>query len=616
MSEKVSLKELCLMLSISTATGKNWVKLGKIIPETDPDGRIRFEKSYVEKLKADLKSGENTFLKSRRNKKYVSGNKLYKSYVSPDSENVQTVRDLIDYTEKNSIKLTNEKIAEIVSCCAFSLVKNSIAGENLKEYLPLIDDVSSEYKNSEFNQFGYVYKKDEDTLGLLYISLKNIGERKSGGSYYTPTNIVQKLCGRLELEKNKTVYDPCCGTGNFLLHLNTDFENIYGNDIDKLSVKIARINMAVKFGITDKELLSSHITNYDFLEHNYKNKYDFIIGNPPWCADGALKYDSLYKEIYDAVTDKSLTLLNNNGILSFVLPEAVLNVKTHKTIRKIISENNSIKYLEYIGNAFDGVQCPSVIVQILHNNKPFNTAGMRVVIRDKEFVINTSREINYENFNFTLNDDEYSLLEKIENIPNKVTLKNNSVFALGIVTGNNSKYLSDIKTTKNEMVLKGANIHKYNYENSKTYIKFIPQKFQQVAPSELYRCEKLFYKFISKEPIFAYDDKKTLSLNSCNILIPRIDGLDIKYVLAILNSRIIQFYFRGKYNSIKVLRSHIESFPIPYIGRDKQRIFITYVDKILDRGYSDIIYNQIDEHVAELFGLNREEYSLISLCQS
>ena len=32
-SDSLSLKELCDILSISTATGRNWIKLGKLIPE-------------------------------------------------------------------------------------------------------------------------------------------------------------------------------------------------------------------------------------------------------------------------------------------------------------------------------------------------------------------------------------------------------------------------------------------------------------------------------------------------------------------------------------------------------------------------------------------------------
>lgn len=605
--KKLSLKELCDELNISLATGKNWIKLGKILPKISADGKMFFDKTYVNNLIQDIQTGKNNSLRSRRNKKYVSGNKLYKSYVQDCSKNLKIVQSIIDYIGENKIKLTENKISEIVSCCAFSLIKNK---ENIiKDYLFLIEDISKKYNNSEFNNFEFTYTKNEDTLGLLYISLKSLNERKSKGTYYTPSKIVQKLCNNLEIKKGETVYDCCCGTGNFLLNLNTDFDYIYGNDIDELSVKITKINMALKYKITDKNILNSHITCHDFLEYNDTKKYDFIIGNPPWRTGCEHKE---YQELYDAVTDKSLTLLKNKGVLSFVLPEAILNVKTHKEIRRVISETNSIKYIEYLGNVFDGVNCPSIILKILHDNKPFTTKGMVIKTKNRQFTINQEQEFTSEYFNFLTNDDEYKILKKIENIDNKITLKNNSQFALGIVTGDNKKYISPIKNNKNEMVLKGVNITKFNYNNSNIYITFTPENFQQVAPVELYRAkEKLFYKFISKELVFAYDNNQTLSLNSCNILIPQIRGLDIKYILAILNSKVAQFYFKAKFNSLKVLREHIENIPIPKVSIEKQRIIISYVDKILKRGYSAIIYNQIEKQVANLFGLTGEEYSLI-----
>ena len=295
------------------------------------------------------------------------------------------------------------------------------------------------------------------------------------------------------------------------------------------------------------------------------------------------------------------------------MPEAFLNVKSHTKIREVIAKNSSIKYIEYLGNIFDNVLCPSVIVQILHTGKPFDTRGLTVKINSKKFTIKTSRKINPNNFNFISDDSEYNLLEKIKNIPNKVTLKNNSKFALGIVTGDNKKYISDKKTTKNEPVIKGVNLSKYFY-TTENYITFTPEKFQQTAPEELYRAkEKLFYRFISKELIFAYDNKQTLSLNSCNILIPQIKGLDIKYIMAVLNSKIMQFYFKKEFNSIKVLRSHLEQLPIPYIDIEEQTPIIELVNKILKSKPEE--YNKLSEEIniliSRLYGFDSDYFELI-----
>lgn len=57
-SDYLSLKELCDILSISTATGRNWIKLGKLIPEYTDKRKPYFTKQYAKKLKAELQSGK------------------------------------------------------------------------------------------------------------------------------------------------------------------------------------------------------------------------------------------------------------------------------------------------------------------------------------------------------------------------------------------------------------------------------------------------------------------------------------------------------------------------------------------------------------------------------
>ena len=121
-------------------------------------------------------------------------------------------------------------------------------------------------------------------------------------------------------------------------------------------------------------------------------------------------------------------------------------------------------------------------------------------IRDSSdtFTINLEREVTSKYFSFTTTDAEYQVLNKIKTIKNASSLLGNADFALGIVTGNNKKYISNVKTSENEMVLKGADILKYHINTTTNYITFEPESFQQVAPTEIYRAqEKLLYRFIS-----------------------------------------------------------------------------------------------------------------------
>lgn len=649
----ITLKELCNALSISPATGRNWLKLNKIQNQYSENGIPFFTKAYVNTLKKEIFSGEKTYLKSRRNKKYISGNSLYKSYISDNNCNLSACQNLLHIIDSEKIELTSETIMYIVAGCAIQLLikrnKPHFSDDSGNFLLQYISNKFDSFKHSElidalildkekavsfcekhpslFTQ-NYIYEENEDILGLIYISCKNIGNRKATGSYFTPTAIVKKLISRLDFKPADTILDPCCGTGNFLLQLPKicSFENIYGNDIDPISVKIARINMALKFFDTDSYIICEHITNKDYLIDFANNKFNYIIGNPPWGYDFSdeSKTDLKQKfnaingkniESYDIFIEQSFNNLSLNGHMVYVLPEAILNVKTHINIRKIILQTSSVNYIEFLGNAFDGVQCPCIILDLNYTKQKLSTVNTTVKNDTQSFVIKTDRKISEDNFSFTTTDNEHAILEKIKKRHNIITLKGNSDFALGIVTGNNKKYISNTKNADNEMILKGSDISKYHINQTNNYIVFNPENFQQVAPVQMYRApEKLLYRFICNQLVFAYDDRQTLSLNSCNIVIPKIDGLQIKYILAILNSRIAQFIYKKDFNSVKVLRNHIESIPIPVISEKKQDKIISLTDTLIQGADSQDtykIYDKLDKLISELWELSENEQNII-----
>lgn len=660
MSDLLTLKEVCHLLSVSTATGRNWIRLEKLVPTKTIGKQTYFSKSYVNRFKKELTTGKNTALKSRRNKRFVTGNGIYRSYISPDSPNTACVCQLFLALSEYDITLTAEQINLLLAECALQLIcqrtglvppdTDSSMESFLKlyvtkqlcveQYTSLLDDFIS-CGNSALTfiaeyptlfDISYKYVPSEDILGLLYISLKNMTSRKATGSYYTPTETVLHLIRHLvDTPKNllgKQILDPCCGTGNFLLQLpdTLDFSQVHGNDIDPVSVTITRLNMALKFQVEDMALLYQNITVSDFLTTQAHPSYDFIIGNPPWgysyskdekrqlceayqCANGNCV------ESYDLFTERAISLLKENGTLAFVVPKAILNVKSHTAIREFMLKETLISRLDFLGDTFDNVQCPSIILQLVRTSKVHTCIGMTVSDPNGSFVIQKERSLTSDCFSLFITDSEYDVLEKIKNHPHHTTLKNQADFALGIVTGDNKKYVSHRKTSNNEIILKGADIKRYQIQKSENYITFHPERFQQVAKEKYYRApEKLVYPFICKHPIFAYDNGQHLSLNSCNLIIPHIDGLDIKYILAVLNSRITAFLFAKQFDSVKVLRSHIEQIPIPIISFNEQKEILPLVNELLTEQDSvtfQLKYDALDKMIANLFGLTEADYEIV-----
>ncbi|MDD7332333.1 hypothetical protein, partial [Eubacterium sp.] len=87
-NSKISRKEACEILSISTETAKKWIKLNKLKMNDDKT----FDKEYIENLAVEIKN--NNHLKSRRNKKLKDNIELYNGYIN-SYKNREAVKELV-----------------------------------------------------------------------------------------------------------------------------------------------------------------------------------------------------------------------------------------------------------------------------------------------------------------------------------------------------------------------------------------------------------------------------------------------------------------------------------------------------------------------------------------
>ena len=122
--DMLSLSELCKELSISVATGRNWIKLGKLIPSAQVKRVPYFTYDEVKQIKLKIQNKDSTALKSRRNKKYISGNNIYNSYVSDDSVNISIIQSVLNEIEQKNIELSEEVSLALVADCAVRSLKN------------------------------------------------------------------------------------------------------------------------------------------------------------------------------------------------------------------------------------------------------------------------------------------------------------------------------------------------------------------------------------------------------------------------------------------------------------------------------------------------------------
>lgn len=443
---------------------------------------------------------------------------------------------------------------------------------------------------------------EKDILGIIYQSLLSEGEKNRTGTYYTTDSITSRMTENLDFSHNQTFLDPCCGSGAFLLALkNANPHQIYGVDINPIAVMLAKVNLLLKYS---NDVFIPQIYCFDFLNSKTTilEQYDYIITNPPWGVTYETNSISNFiasNESFSLFFEKSYNHLKETGFLRFLFPESILNVKTHKDIREYILRNGNLQQIYFYSNTFNGVTTKIIDIKHQKSQPSPNVAVIKngvTVSVPKTVFSHTKNSI----FNI-LNKEDISIIEKVKNI-NKYNL-GNSIWALGVVTGDNKSKLKKQIEYGYEKIYTGKEIIPFRLKPAKNYIYYDRAQLQQVAKEEYYRAkEKLVYKFISNKLVFAYDNTSSLFLNSANILIPRIPNMSIRTVLGFLNSELYQYLYCTLFSEIKILKGNLIELPFAEITPLQDEIISTYVQNILDG--DDRFILKLQNEIYKIFGIS------------
>lgn len=458
------------------------------------------------------------------------------------------------------------------------------------------------------------YPQDEsDLLGIIYQCLLQEGIKNAQGSYYTPKSVVRDMVDDIKLTSATKVLDPCCGSLVYLLNIpNIKPENIFATDVDPIAVMIAKFNYFFKF----PKAKVINIFNEDFLspERNELHlRFDYVVTNPPWGASttNTTKYPEIISgETFSCFLVEAHKTLKKSGQLRFLLPESILNVKTHRDIRNYLLVNADLVAIKLYADLFSGVTTKYVA---LTANYSGDTTEVEINVANRSWGVEKAVYKNNPNYVFRLSDStDESIIEKV--LEQRRYDLSESIWALGIVTGSNKEKLH-LEAEKNlEKIYTGKEITPYNLKPSKYYINYDRSQLQQVAKDEIYRAKpKLVYKFISKKLVFAVDESASLFLNSANILVPNIPNMSAKTVSAFLNSELYQYLYMKLFREIKILKGNLLQLPFPEIDSKTDKLISNMVDGVIsgkadDKILQDFIYNFYKISAVEIKCIKKEVY--------
>ncbi|MBJ2176481.1 SAM-dependent DNA methyltransferase [Aureibaculum sp. A20] len=333
---------------------------------------------------------------------------------------------------------------------------------NIKPELDLIIRHSAGTLFQEAQKEVLFFNPQRDLFGGVSNSLETKKELYSS-IHYTPPflsrTIVENALNQLDLTTESIkILDPSCGSSEFLiealkqlkqLNYNGDIQ-IIGWDTSETAINTSNFLLSYEKRTIWKEKLNFKIELVeDSLKEEWEDNYDLILMNPPFVSWELLKNNDSKDAIRQVLGPnfngkpnqasaffyKSVTHLNENGVIGCVIPSSFLSLDSYKKLRNDIYDNIEIRLLGKLGNFVFEDALTDVSIIIGQKPKTNQVPTLLWTRNEKGIAQNALRDLRkliYSNES-TINNPDYSIY-KPTTFPilnenwNPISLKNNNLF--------------------------------------------------------------------------------------------------------------------------------------------------------------------------------------------
>lgn len=477
-----------------------------------------------------------------------------------------------------------------------------------------------------------------------------------------------------------TILDPACGSGAFLNQaleflinehrkidelrgqllggaiifsdITTDIleKNIYGVDLNEESVEIAKLSLwlrtaqkgrklntlsnNIKCGnslIDDPEVAGEKAFNWqnEFPEIFKNGGFDVVIRNPPYVPTEYIsELDKIFLErnyqsafgrinLFPIFYEKGLSVLKQNGILSYITPYTILKNQYYKEARKYILENYSLIILvDFKGvTVFEDAAVDSIILvlekQISDGNKYTSIFNIKNfpsnLFETATFLQKDILKSNDLSFNISVFD---KLIERISK--NCKPLKEIVDFNQGIITGGNKKFITTIKNELTKKVITGSDFNRYSITPSSNLIIYDTEKLHRPRKKEIFEAKaKILLRQTGSYPICAIDTDRYYTLDTVHNGLLIDSEFDLKYLVCLLNSKLFRFLYENSINEtgkvfaqVKII--YIDPLPIKTANKETQQPFINFATTIIEKSSElSILNSRISNLIMSKFELEK-----------
>lgn len=371
-----------------------------------------------------------------------------------------------------------------------------------------------------------------------------------------------------------------------------------------------------------------------------KDGFDIVIANPPYVLlqniqngkDLIKKYSKEYTvaaykvDLYHLFIEKAIKLLNKKGVVSYIVPSNFTTNNYCKELRKTILNNLILRnIIFYEDNVFSANVNNLVFIGVKDNLGDDKLYLCQAIRKDNSWVYTNANIISqrlYMKDNFLIipnsNEIDLQILDKIEKDSKNLSCYSNVNF--GMQLRNREKYPNDVVTDKNKLTVyhkrcyTGKDICKYFVKYNGIYCYYNSEAQCGGCWDKKAQCSnpKILVRQIGEFPIAGIDECGYCVLNTAFMITGFSDGISPYYILAILNSNLIKYYWSKKFSDNrkqfpKIKGTYLELIPIKR-NNDIEKIIEGKIKLLLAQEVSKI---EIDNLIYQVYGLTDEEIQLV-----
>lgn len=400
--------------------------------------------------------------------------------------------------------------------------------------------------------------------------------------------------------------------------------------------------------------------------------FDCVIGNPPYIllqddfgVPAQIEYIkkkytvASYKiDTYHLFIEKAVSILCKNGLVGYIVPSNFLTNNYLVPLRRFILENTEMNEINtLIGSVFQGVSVNSAV--FVFRKDAGRISGKTAILRtcsasSNLMEIKTEQKfaqaelLNSKELLFKFSHDS-KLLSKIDNVSHE--LRQFASVSFGMQLRDRTIYLMDVvvATTKSQRdklskkyreCLTGKDVGRYMISYSDLFcLEDIVAKRGGCWDLEIHHTkDKIIIRQIGEFPICGLDEVGRNCLNTVFMVVPQ-DATNTRFILGILNSRLVQFYWTQRFYDQretfpKIKGSYLKQLPIrtiDFTNPEEKQVhdsLVALVDKMLELhkqlnkvtfdSEKEPIHRQIaatdkkiDQLVYQLYNITEEEKTII-----